>query len=146
MPAEKGPAFIRTFQPLLNVPTHTGYLDGTGAITLLSALALPGFVATLEKIIYTATLIHTGSGGTQTFRVRKGGATGTIVGSITIALASVGAIGSQVIASVAAADDPVARFIDTDTLSFTRDASGTAFTAGNGFFTLIWRQKPQARI
>jgi hypothetical protein len=146
MPAEKGPAFIRTFMPLLNVPTHTGYLDGTGAITFLSAAALPGFVATLEKIVYTVTLAHTGSGGTQTFKVRKGGATGTVVATITLALASVGTIGNQVIASVAAADDVNARFIDSDTLSFTRDASGTAYTAGNGFFTLIWRQKPQARI
>lgn len=145
MPAEKGPAFIRTSFPLLAVPGVTGILDGTGAITLITSLPL-GFVATLEKIVYVAGLIHVGGGGTQTFKVRKGGATGTVIATLTLAIGDLGAVGAFKVASVAAADDANARFGDADTISFTRDASGTAFSAGTGQFTLIFRQKPQARI
>lgn len=144
MPREASPAFIRTIVPLLPVPGVVGILDGTGAITLVNSLPLP-YKATIEKITYVAGLIHTGAGGTQTFKVRKGGATGTVVATLTVALADVGAVGAFKTASVAAADDENARLVDGDTISFTRDASGTAYTAGSGIFYLTLRQRAQAK-
>jgi len=147
MPAEKGPAFIRVKEDLLHVPSVTGFLDGTGAISFIVSRVADGYVQTLEKITFVATTAFTGSAGTQTFKVRKGNASGTVVATLTLALADMDASnGKSKSASVAAADSEVARFGDTDTLSFTRDASGTTFTAGAGVFTLTWRQKPQARI
>lgn len=147
MPAEKGPAFIRTKETLLVVPSVTGFLDGTGAITFIDTRLADGFVQTLEKITFISTAAFTGAGGTQTFKVRKGGATGAVVATLTLTLADFQtSAGKSKTALVAAADEGVARFKDTDTLSFTRDASGTAFTAGAGQFQLTWRQKPQGRI
>lgn len=147
MPAEKGPAWIRTKEDLLYVPTHTNYLDGTGALTFITSRVADGFIRTLEKITFVSTTAFTGTAGTQTFKVRKGNATGTVVATLTLALADMDTTaGKSKSADVAAADQDAARFGDTDTLSFTRDASGTAFTGGAGVFTLTWRQKPQARI
>jgi len=145
MPAEKGPAFIRTKEDLLHVPAVTNILDGTGALSFIVSRVADGFVQTLEKITFTSSTILAGAGGTQTFKVRKGNASGTVVATLIVALAdfdtSVGRSKSAV-----TTDPDAARFSDTDTLSFTRDASGTAFSAGAGVFTLTWRQKPQARI
>jgi len=145
MPAEKAPAFIRVKEDLLHVPSVTGFLDGTGALSFIVSRVADGYVQTLEKITFVATTAFTGSAGTQTFKVRKGNASGTVVATLIVALAdfdtSVGRSKSAV-----TTDPDAARFSDTDTLSFTRDASGTAFSAGAGVFTLTWRQKPQARI
>jgi hypothetical protein len=147
MPAEKGPAWIRVKEDLLHVPSVTGYLDGTGALTLLDTRVAEGFVQTLEKVTFTSTTALAGAGGTQTFKVRKGGATGTVVCTFTLTLADFQTTaGKSKNFAVAAADQDAARFGDTDTLSLTRDASGTAFTGGAGVITLTWRQKPQARI
>ena len=147
MPAEKGPAWIRYKEDLLVVPSVTGYLDGTGALTFITSRVADGFIRTLEKITFVSTTALAGAGGTQTFKVRKGNATGTVVATLTVALADFDTTaGKSKAADVAAADADAARFGDTDTLSFTRDASGTAFTGGAGVFTLTWRQKPQARI
>lgn len=145
MPAEKGPAWIRTTEDLLHVSTHTGYLDGTGAITFITSRVAAGYVQTLEKIEFVSTTAFTGSGGTQTFKVRKGNATGTVVATLTLALADMDTSAGKSKAAYTT-DADAARFGDTDTVSFTRDASGTAFTAGAGVFRLTWRQKPQARI
>jgi hypothetical protein len=131
--------------PLLPVNQVAGTFDGTGAITLITSLPID-FRCTLEKIVYVAGVAHAGAGGTQTFKVRKGGATGTVIATLTVALADVGAVGAFKAASVAAADDEAAKLKDGDTLSFTRDASGTAYTTANGMFYLIFRQRPQARI
>jgi hypothetical protein len=144
MPREASPAFVRTILPLLTVPAVTGILDGTGAITVIASLPIP-YKATLEKITYVVGTTHVGGGGTQAFRVRKGGATGTIIATLTLAIADVGAVGAFKTASVAAADDESARFVDGDTLSFTRDSGGTAYSAGTGHFFLTFRQRPQAK-
>lgn len=147
MPRETSPSWVRTKEDFFIVPTHTGYLDGTGAITFMLSRVADGFVQTLEKITFVSTTAFTGAGGTQTFKVRKGNATGTVIVTLTLTLADMDTTaGKSKAASVAAADVEVARFTDTDTISFTRDASGTAFTAGAGLFSLTWRQRPQARI
>lgn len=145
MPRETSPAFIRTSFPLLHVASVTNTLDGTGAITLVDSLPID-FRATLEKITFTVTTVLAGAGGTQTFKVRKGGATGTVIATLTVALADGNAIGKFKSAAVAAADDENAKFKDADTLSLTRDSGGTAYTGGAGTFVLTFRQRPQARI
>lgn len=147
MPGEKGPAFTRTKEPLLVVPSVTGILDGTGALTLIDTRVADGFVQTLEAIGFVSTVALAGAGGTQTFKVRKGGATGTVIATAVIALADFQtSAGKSKRFEVDKADEANARFVDTDTLSFTRESGGTAFSAGAGQFYLIWRQKPQARV
>ena len=145
MPKEAGPAFLRHELPLLPVTAVTGVGDGTGAITLIDSLPL-GYVGVLEKLRFVSSSIATGAGRTQTYKLRKGGATGTVVATLTIALADVNAVGKFKVASVAAADDASARLMDTETLSLTRDASGTAYTKLEGLFSVVIRQKPQARV
>ena len=145
MPRETNPAWIRTFQPFLHVPVLAGYLDGTGAITFIDSLPID-HRCELEKITFIFNTPATGTSASQIFNVRRGGATGTIVGSITLLLGDGTAIGKFKEAKVTAANADSARFKDGDTLSFTRDASGTAFTAGTGTFYLTFRQRPQARI
>jgi len=145
MPRETSPAFIRTILPLLTVPAVTGILDGTGALTLVTSLPV-GYRCWIEKVTYISGTVHTGSGGTQTFKVRRGGASGSVVATLTVALADVDtAVGRFKQASVAAADDEAAKLQDSDTISLTRESGGTAFSAGSGMFYLILRQRPQAR-
>ena len=147
MPTEKGPGFTRTKEDLLHIRSVTGYLDGAGALTLIDTRAADGFVQTLEKVMFTSSTALAGAGGTQTFKIRKGGATGTVVLSFTIVLADfVTTAGKSKTYPVLAADDDKARFSDADTLSLTRDAGGTAFSGGAGVIQLVWRQKPQARL
>lgn len=147
MPRETSPAWVRVKEDLLSFSSVTGYLDGTGALTFITSRVADGVVQTLEKIIFVSTTALAGAGGTQTFKVRKGNATGTVICTATVALADFDTTaGKSKAFAVAAADEPNARFSDADTLSFTRDASGTAFTGGAGVFTLVWRQRPQARI
>lgn len=146
MPAEKGPAFTRTVLPLLVAPALTGIADGTGAITLIDSLPV-GYLGNIEKITFVSGSIATGTSATQTYKLRKGGASGTVIATLTLALADVNAVGKFKSASVAAADDAAAKLNkDTDTISLTRDASGTAYTKFEGVFYLTMRQKPQARI
>lgn len=147
MPNEKGPAFIRVKEDLLHIPSVTGYLDGTGALTLIDTRVAEGFVQTLEKATFVCSTALAGAGGTQTFKVRKGGATGTVVLTFTLTLADFQTTaGKSKNFAVAIGDEAIARFADADTLSLTRDASGTAFSAGAGVIMLTWRQKPQTRI
>lgn len=144
MPKEAGPSFIRNTIALLAAPALTGIADGTGAITLIDSMPA-GFVFTVEKLRFVSGSIATGAGGTQTYKLRKGGAAGTVLATLTLALADVNAVGKFKEASVAAADQNVARLMDTDTLSLTRDSGGTAFTKFEGVFSVVVRQKPQAR-
>ncbi len=145
MPAEKGPAWVRHEELLLVVPAVAGIGDGTGAISFIVSRVAAGYVRTLEKIIFVSTSAATGAGATQTYKVRKGNASGTVVATLTLALADLDtSAGKSKAASTTDAD--AARFGDTDTLSFTRDSGGTAFTALTGYFLLVWREKPQARI
>lgn len=145
MPREAFPGFTRIVWPLLHVASVSGTLDGTGAITFITSLPIP-FRCWLESITFVVTTALAGAGGTQTFVVRKGNASGTSILTLTVALADGGSIGAFKQASVTAANDEAAKFVDGDTLSFTRNASGTAYTGGAGTFYLIFRQRPQARI
>lgn len=144
MPKEFGPSFLRHEMPLLIAPALTGIADGTGAITLIDSLPV-GYVGTIERLRFVSGSIATGAGGTQTFKLRKGGAAGTVIATLTLALADVNAVGKFKQAAVAAADEAVARLTDTDTLSLTRDSGGTAFTKFEGIFSVVLRQRPQMR-
>lgn len=144
MPKEFGPSFLRHEMPLLIAPALTGIADGTGAITLIDSLPV-GYVGTIERLRFVSGSIATGAGGTQTFKLRKGGAAGTVIATLTLALADVDAVGKFKQAAVAAADEAVARLTDTDTLSLTRDSGGTAFTKFEGIFSVVLRQRPQMR-
>lgn len=144
MPKEAGPSFLRTHLPLLPVTAVTGVGDGTGALTLVDSMPA-GYVFVVESLRFVSASIATGAGATQTFKLRKGGATGTVIATLTLALADVNAVGKFKSAVVAAADEGNARFTDTSTLTLTRDAGGTAFTKLEGLFQVVVRQKPQAR-
>lgn len=145
MPAETGPSFLRDEITILPVSAVTGVGDGAGAITLVDSFT-PGYRGIVEKIRFISSSIATGAGGTQTYKLRKGGATGTVIATLVLTLATVNAVGKFVVASVAAAAGEDAKFRDSDTLSLTRDAGGTAFTKLEGSFTLIVAQRPQSRL
>lgn len=144
MPAEKHPAFHRHCVPLLVAPALTGIADGTGALTLVDTLVL-GYTYTIEKLRFISGSIATGASATQVFKLRVGGATGTVVATLTLNLADVNAVGKFKEAAVAAADDAKARVTDTVGLSLTRDSGGTAYTKFEGIFEVVIRQKAQAR-
>lgn len=83
-----------------------------------------------------------GGGGTLTFTLRKGSATGTVLATVTVPLASAlrGAVIEGTLANVEAA-----KLVDTDVLVIQRTATGTAFTTGRGRFEVVAWQRPQAR-
>lgn len=142
MPREQGPAFQRHIVPV-RIPL-TGVLDQAGAVTFLLSCNL-GFIATLESAKYIPDVAGAGAGATQALRIRKGNASGTILATVTPTLAT-HVLGGAGIAGVGvvAADEPSARFGDTDTFSITKDA-GTVFSAGGGTLWMVFRQRPQGR-
>jgi len=141
MPRETFPAFVRTTLnfsiPLASV------LNAAGAVTILLSYVVP-FKATLERVTFIPEVTGAGAGATQAINVRKGNATGTILATVTPTLANhvLGAAG--LVATVSAANDEAARFVDGSTLSVTKDA-GTVFSAAGGTLELTFRQRPQGR-
>lgn len=143
MPPEKAPLFLR-HNISIRIPL-LGVLDAAGAVTfLLSAVA--GYVFSFERMLFIPDVAAAGAGATQTFRLRKGNASGAILDTIILTLANA-VLGTAGVAStgVSAANDTAARLADADTYSLTKDA-GTVFTAGGGTLHLVVRQKPQHRI
>ena len=142
MPRETNPAYVRT---TMSFPVIlTGVLNQSGAVTYLASYAMP-FKASLEKITYIPEVAGAGSGATQVFSVRKGGATGTVLASVDVTLALHVLAGPGIVGSVAAADEAAAKFNDGDTLSITK-AAGTVFTTAGGHLILTFRQRPQAKV
>lgn len=142
MPRETNPAFVRTHKEF-----HLGLVgvgDAAGAVSFLVDYVMP-YKAALERVTFTPSTAGAGAGASQVFKVRKGGATGTVIATITLTLANTAIGGAGVVATVAAADDRTATFKDGDTLSITKDAGGTAFTTFDGILSLTFRQRPQAR-
>jgi hypothetical protein len=142
MPRETNPAFVRTTLAF-RIPL-TGVLDQAGAITYLLSFVMP-FKAVLERVTYIPDVAGAGAGATQAISVRKGNASGTVLATVTptLALHVMGAAG--IVATVAAADEDKARFVDGDTLSITK-AAGTVFSAAGGTLILTFRQRPQAKV
>lgn len=83
-----------------------------------------------------------GAGGTLTFELRVGSATGTALASLTIPLAS--ALRGAVLEANANAIQAV-KLRDTDTLFLVRLATGTVFTTASGVFEVEAWERPQAR-
>ncbi len=142
MPAEKAPFFLRTILNL-RLPL-VGFFDTAGAVTYLASMPM-GYQGELEKVIFVPDVAGAGAGATQTFNVRKGGATGTILATLTVTLATHVMAGAGISTTVTAANDETAKLRDTDTISITKDAGGTVFTGAGGTLCLVFRQKPQAR-
>lgn len=85
-----------------------------------------------------------GAGGTLTFVLRKGSATGAALATLTVTLATA-LRGTVLEASVAAADDETAKLRPTDLLFITRTATGTVFTTGEGTWSILGRQVEQSK-
>ena len=120
------------------------HFAGTGAVTLIDSFT-PGFQLTLEALGFVASMTAGASAGDQTFKLRKGGAAGTVIATLQLALASVNALGEVTIAEVStAAATADLNLDDDDTFSITRDASGTDYTTEpEGHFYVRYRQRPQ---
>ena len=146
MPRVVGPGWIRGTQtvPSANNAAANPHFSGTTALTIVDSYT-PGFKCVLEGLDFIVTATAGATAGSQTFKLRKGGAAGTVVATLVLALTEVNTLGEVTRANVAAADLDDARLSDTDTWSLTRDASGTDFTTEpEGQFVVRFRQQPQA--
>ena len=127
----------------MTLPLPAAHLLGTGQIVQMLSKTL-GFYAELEKAEFIVTTACTGTSASQTFNVRKGTAAGTVCGTVVPTLAATGTIGNVVVGTITSSTGQN-KFTDTDTVSVERAASGTAFTAGDGYLLLTWRVLPQQR-
>ena len=145
MPPETGPGWVRgTFVvPSVSNIAANPHFAGTGAVTIVLSYNL-GFKAVLEGLDFITTTTIAATAGSQVFKLRKGNASGTVLATLTVALANADALGEVVQADVAAADLDDATLSDSDTFSITRDASGTDYTTEpEGQFVVRFRQRPQ---
>lgn len=123
----------------ISVP-FTGFLTVVAVNLQLSKLY--GFRFAIEKVEILTTVVGTGAGATRLFNIRKGTATGTVVGTFTPTLANQGTLGVVTAGTVVTA----ARanyFNDTDTVTIEAPNAGTAFSAGG--FDLILTLRAQAQ-
>lgn len=126
----------------LVLPSIGVQFDGTGALTIVNSLD-PGRQMVLESLGFCASSTAGASSGSQVFKLRKGGTTGTVLATLTIPVASVDALGDVIEAAVSATLEN-ATLDDDDTISITRDASGTTFgTDPVGFWFIRYRERPQ---
>jgi hypothetical protein len=124
----------------------TTYLSQVAAQVSLILSKNLGFKAELEKVEIAATTVGTGAGASRLINVRKGGITGTVVGSVTATLANqttLGTVTAGTVVTAAAAnkfnDDGTAP--DLITVEF--PAAGTVFTAGGLELMLTFRHRLQ---
>lgn len=120
------------------------HFSGTGALSLIVSFT-PGFGLVLEQIGFCAAIVAGASAGSQVFKLRKGGASGTVIATLTLALANVDALGEVTTANITAGTALSDTILgDTETFSITRDASGTDYTTEpEGFFFVKYRTRPQ---
>ena len=132
-PAQYG--FVRTSLSLGPIAVASG----TSAQTILLSWTVPSR-RVLERIDVIPTVAGTGAGAARTLNVRRGNASGTVVGTAALALADLGTIGTP---KTYAALTTGANFEDTDTLSIQIDSGGTQFTALTAIFVLHFRELAQ---
>jgi hypothetical protein len=96
----------------------------------------------LEKVEMVTNVVGTGAGATRLFNIRKGTATGTVVGTFTPTLANQGVLGVVTLGTVVTAGD-ANHFYDADTVTIEAPNAGTAFSAGGFDLLLTWRHKLQ---
>src|SRR4051794_18691704 len=101
MPRETFPAYVRT--TLTTRIPLAGFLDQAGAVTFLASLVIP-FKAALERAVFIPDVVGAGAGATQGIQIRKGGATGPVIATVTPTLANHALGGAGVVGTVAAAD------------------------------------------
>jgi len=129
----------------LTIPS-VGYLASTSAVNLMLSKTL-GFACELERIDAVTRVVAT-TAGSRVVNVRRGTATGTIVGTITLAIATQGVLGvvnAGIVGIGGVAIGGPALFNDTDTLTI-EFPTGTAFTAGGVELLLTFRDKNQAGV
>jgi len=132
---------VMTFPSVGSAPA-TPHFNGTGALTLVLSFT-PGFQLVFEALGFCTSGVVGATAGTQTFKLRKGGASGTVLATLTLAFGDVDALGETKIAAVSASIADLT-LTDGGTFSITRDASGTDFTTKpEGFFFVRFRQQPQ---
>lgn len=125
-----GGGWARGFLALPSVSNAAAnpHFAGTGAVTIVDSYT-PGFRMVLEGLDFIASITAGATAGSQVFKLRKGGASGTVLATLTLALASVNALGEVTRASVASTVALTDKELDDDdTFSITRDASGTDYT------------------
>lgn len=150
-PRVVSPGFVRvaiaTWHAINDAATVAADFAANTLVTIFGGTA--GFNSGIWVEIEKLRLIVTGTdfvggGGTLTFVLRKGSATGTALATLTFVTAD--AIRGAVLeASVAAAADADAKLRPGDLLFITRTATGTAFTTGQGTWQIIGRQRLQSR-
>jgi len=128
----------------ISIP-FTGFLSVTTQANFLLSKTL-GYQAELEKVEIVPSVVGTGAGATRLINVRKGNATGTVIGAVTATLANQGTLGVVTVGTVtSAAAANVLQDSDTFTIEFPT-AGSTAFTAGGLILMLTWRVKNQRAI
>ena len=119
-----------------------GFLATTSAVNLVLNKTL-GFSCELERIEAVTRVVATVA-GSRVVNVRRGSATGTVVGTITLAIATQGTLGVVNAGTVTAGPGATA-FNDTDTLTL-EFPTGTAFTGGGVELLLTFRDRNQAPV
>lgn len=137
------------FRNVMTIPSVSNaaanpHFSGTGAVTIVASY-VPGFQLVLEALGFCASITAGATAGSQTFKLRKGSASGTVLATLVLAFGDVDALGeikqALVASSVAIADKTLD---DDDTFSITRDASGTDYTTEpEGHFWVRFRQRAQ---
>jgi hypothetical protein len=114
-------------------------MDSTSAVNLMLSKTL-GFACELERVEAVTRVVATVA-GSRVVNIRKGTATGTIAGTITLAIATQGTLGVVNAGTVTIAAG-ANKFTDTDTLTVELP-TGTAFTGGGVDLLLTFRDRGQ---
>lgn len=116
------------------------YLNATTQQTLMLSKTF-GFGFELEKVEIAAVTAGAGAGASRVINIRKGNASGTIVGTVTATLANQaqGTVTAGTVTSAAKANV----FQDSDTLTVEFPTGGTVFSGGQIDLILTMRVLPQ---
>ncbi|MBI4899002.1 MAG: hypothetical protein HY829_00835 [Actinobacteria bacterium] len=137
MPRLSPYGFART---VLNIAIPgVGFLVSTSQVSAILSKTL-GFACVLEKMEVVTTAVGTGAGASRVLNVRKGSATGTVVATATLALATQGTLGTVNVGTLTTAN-AANKFSDTDTLTVEFASGGTTFTAGGVELVLTFRHQ-----
>lgn len=147
MPREARAGWIRNlfFIPSVSNAAANPHFNSTGAVNIITSLTL-GFRFTLERFGFITTTVAGASAGSQVFKVRKGGASGTVLITLTLAYTSADTLGEVATEASPGSGITVEQltFGDSDTLSVTRDSGGTDYTTKpEGLFYIRFRQRLQ---
>lgn len=131
-----------------NIP-FTGFLNIATQIN--RALSLPiNFGFELVAVYIVPTVVGTGAAASRTINVRKGSATGTVVGTVTATLANQGVLGvvtAGTVTTAARANVFIDQVATPDAMTIELQAAGsTVFTAGGVDLILVTRALNQRAV